>query len=108
MSIPCEVINDLLPLYHDGVCSNESKTIVDEHLAYCEKCNVELQEMDKALPIIGTEQNLKDAEAVRMLSRRWKKGMFKSILKGVFITIGIITALALILYIFVGFRIVVI
>lgn len=38
MKISCEVINDLLPLYHDEVCSEESKRIVEEHLKECENC----------------------------------------------------------------------
>ena len=38
MKISCDVINDLLPLYHDEVCSEESKRIVEEHLKECENC----------------------------------------------------------------------
>ena len=36
--IPCNVNKDLLPLYVDDVCSEESKAIVEEHLAGCEEC----------------------------------------------------------------------
>ena len=38
MKLSCDVIQDLLPLYHDGVCSEESKTIVEEHIATCAAC----------------------------------------------------------------------
>ena len=38
MKLPCEMIQDLLPLYHDGVCSEVSKTVVQEHLKGCESC----------------------------------------------------------------------
>jgi len=38
MKIKCPVIEDLLPLYIDGVCSDESKMIVDEHLKEGESC----------------------------------------------------------------------
>ena len=38
MKLSCDVINDLLPLYHDEVCSEESKRIVEEHLKECENC----------------------------------------------------------------------
>ena len=31
----CEVIRDLLPLYSDGVCSEESRRLTEEHLAQC-------------------------------------------------------------------------
>lgn len=36
--LKCEVIQDLLPLYHDGVASAESKLLVDEHLKQCSNC----------------------------------------------------------------------
>ena len=38
MKYSCHVILDLLPLYHDGVCSEDSKKIVEQHLAECEEC----------------------------------------------------------------------
>ena len=34
----CQIIQDLLPLYKDGVCSAESRKIVEEHLSTCENC----------------------------------------------------------------------
>ena len=38
MSFPCEVIRDLLPLVQDGVASEESCRVVQEHLRQCEHC----------------------------------------------------------------------
>ncbi len=38
MKIPCSVIQDLLPLYHDNVCSPESSAVIEEHLKDCENC----------------------------------------------------------------------
>lgn len=38
MKYNCDVIQDLLPLYQDQVCSDASKTMVEEHLNECEKC----------------------------------------------------------------------
>lgn len=107
MKLSCEVIRDLLPLYHDGVCSNESKIIVEEHLAGCEGCKAELEAMNHALPDMHKELNLKEAEAVIKLSKRWKKGMFLSLLKGVLLTILTVAVMLLFLYIFVDFKIVV-
>ena len=101
MKISCEIINDLLPLYHDGVCSNNSKMMVEEHLAYCDSCKAELQAMDDELSINKAEKNLNEAEAVQKLSKRWKKGMKKSLLKGILITILIIALIALVLYCFI-------
>ncbi len=104
MKISCEIIKDLLPLYHDGVCSNDSRTMVEEHLAYCDSCKAELQAMDEELPLKNAEQNLNEAETVKKLSRRWKKGMHKSLLRGILITIAIIVFVVLVLYSFLDIR----
>ena len=41
----CDIVMDLLPLYVDGVCSEESKKIVEEHLKHCEECKQFLENM---------------------------------------------------------------
>ena len=38
MNYPCGIIKNLLPLYIDDVCNEESKQAVQNHLAECEKC----------------------------------------------------------------------
>ena len=38
MKYPCSLIQDLLPLYHDGVCSEESNKIIEAHLSECSSC----------------------------------------------------------------------
>jgi len=106
MKPSCEIIKDLFPLYLDMVCSNDSKVAVELHIAECENCKAELQVMQASLPLGAMAQNLKEAEAVKNLSKRWKKGMYKSLLKGIFIAILAVSVLALVLYVFVGIQIV--
>ncbi len=36
--INCNIIKDILPLYVDGVVSDDTKEIVEEHLEHCEEC----------------------------------------------------------------------
>lgn len=105
MNISCEIIKDLLPLYHDGVCSKESTNIVEEHLKQCENCRHELQIMDSELPVTNRAENLAEAEVVQKLSKSWRKGMIKSVLKGVFFTLVTVIIILLIIYIFVGIKI---
>lgn len=45
----CKVISDLLPLYLDEACSDESKKIVKEHLKECEKCRLLADDMKKSI-----------------------------------------------------------
>ncbi len=41
----CNVIKDLIPLYIDKCCSEESVKLVEEHLSDCENCTAELDSM---------------------------------------------------------------
>jgi len=45
MNISCAVIMDLLPLYHEDVCNEASKKLVDAHITECGKCKAILKEM---------------------------------------------------------------
>jgi len=45
MNIPCEVIMDLLPLYHDNICNKASKIFVERHLEECAMCRERLEKM---------------------------------------------------------------
>ena len=38
MKEKCEIIEDLLPLYQDKVCSDASTQLVEKHLKECSKC----------------------------------------------------------------------
>ena len=106
MSVSCDIIKDLLPLYLDGVCSNDTKAVIDEHLMACENCKAELQAMQNSFPLNSVGENLNEAEAVKNLSKRWKKSMKWSLLKGILINVLVIAALALILYVFLDFKII--
>lgn len=45
MKMNCSVIRDLLPLYVDRICSEESRELVEEHIADCKDCFGLLQRM---------------------------------------------------------------
>ena len=45
-NISCEIIQDILPLYHDHVCSDKSRALVEEHLEGCTACSDMLAAMD--------------------------------------------------------------
>lgn len=48
--LPCAVVRDLLPLYHDGVVSAETGAAVGEHLTACASCRAEYEVMKEVLP----------------------------------------------------------
>lgn len=55
----CELIQDLLPLYQDNVCSNRSKIAVEEHLEECESCRNHMQQLKSTVydEILTKEKN---------------------------------------------------
>lgn len=43
--LPCGVVEDLLPLYIDGLCGEETKALVAEHLKNCPACRSRYEAM---------------------------------------------------------------
>jgi len=85
MSISCEIIRDLLPLYHDGVCSGESRALVTEHLENCDSCRGELELMDAELRAPHPEPDEK--KAMEAVSAAWKSTKKRSFLRGTAIAV---------------------
>ena len=51
--INCEVVKDLLPLYVDDVLSNESRMLVESHLAECPECRAYYEKLkDANIPVL--------------------------------------------------------
>ena len=76
MKVTCKVIQDLLPLYHDSVCSPETAALVEEHLKDCETCQEVFHRLQDAsslpLPVSGKEERKAEAALpkLRGLDRR--------------------------------------
>lgn len=43
--LDCNIIKDLMPLYLDAICSEESRNLVDTHLNNCEQCRTQLERL---------------------------------------------------------------
>jgi len=71
MKINCKVIEDLLPLYIDEVCSDESKRLVEEHLEECDACSAKLNAQKTGITIDKEkiEQNLKAKDPFKKIRR---------------------------------------
>ena len=51
----CEMIRDLLPLYVDNLCSEETKLLVEDHLEQCPECRKALDNMISEIPSLKIE-----------------------------------------------------
>lgn len=74
MKYPCDMIQDLLPLYLDGVCSEESKKAVEQHLSECSACKKLYDAMREADGIdrdtYNPERELQKAASFRAVKKR--------------------------------------
>lgn len=41
----CELIQDLLPLYRDGICNPFTRTVVEDHLRECKDCSLIMEQL---------------------------------------------------------------
>lgn len=94
MKTPCNVIRDLLPLYHDGVCSPESRQLVEEHLEKCADCRGELERMDTPLPTAHPQVNERTVAAAA--SSAWRRGRRRAFSKG-FVLAAVLAAVVFVL-----------
>ena len=69
MKNKCQVINDLLPLYVDQVCSKESRILVEEHIAECRECQNTLNMMRKDIKDAGDIRDTQGA-LIKKIKRR--------------------------------------
>lgn len=82
MKLPCALVRDLLPLYHDQVCAPESCDAVEEHLKDCEACQGVYHALGDA-PGEGAPACSLEAAALRQVKKRIQ-------LRYVFITVCVL------------------
>lgn len=89
MKLSCNVIQDLLPLYHDGVCSEESKDLVQAHIATCAQCKDYLHSLkEDAAP-----DKVDAAGVLSAIGSAWKKSTKTALVKGLLIAFMICAVL---------------
>lgn len=85
MKCRCGIIKDLLPLYVDHVCSDESKELIDQHLLECENCKSYLNLLREAQDVEDAAYDEeKESRKVKMMVRMKRKLFFRNILVAVF------------------------
>ena len=67
----CEIIRDLMPLYLDGLTSEESNGAIREHLDGCESCKKILEQMQRETTV-KTEETKKKINPFRKFNRKMK------------------------------------
>lgn len=92
--VSCNIIKDILPLYLDGVVSDDTKKMVEEHLKECDQCRNEAMTLkqDVVLPV-SKSVRLAETEVVKGLKRKlFRKKFFVSAIS-VILTIGVLSGI---------------
>ncbi len=104
MRLSCEVIQDLLPLYVDEVCSDGSAELVEEHMAECEACKQTCDVMKsegKAEALVQSEEFSKQQTvSVKKVKKKWSKTKKFFLVLGIVIGAGMIFVMAQVLMLF--------
>ena len=94
MTYPCGIIRDLLPLYIDNVCNEESKQAVKEHLSECEKCRSYYETMKSTDDFVEKQndnsEDMKMANSLKNIKNTILKKRIIASLISVIVVIGVI------------------
>lgn len=71
MKLSCKVIEDLLPMYYDKVCSDETTALVEAHLKDCPDCSRILSDLRGEIEIPAEKPD--DIKPLKKLQKSYKK-----------------------------------
>lgn len=91
--IDCSIIQDMIPLYIDKICSTQTQEMVAEHLETCEQCRQMLVQLEKPMPI-------KEAAEIsehdgKELYQNIRNSFMKKVIKRVLVIIAVIFAVVI-------------
>lgn len=95
--ISCEVVQDLLPLYYDDICSEATRELVEEHLINCTKCRFSLEELISSLsvPLQDMEVNKLEGNGLRSIKKMWSRTQSLAYFKGLLVAASVCVVLFL-------------
>ncbi len=67
----CNIVSDLIPLYCDDMCSEESRSAVEEHTAECEKCRQLLESCSAELKNVSQKTDIKSKKIIGRVRRKF-------------------------------------
>lgn len=82
----CDVIRDLLPLYIDNICSDESRRMVSEHLECCNECKQLYENLRNPVRRNVSEPELDSRQAFRAMNHKWRIKKISVVCTSVFLT----------------------
>lgn len=69
--VTCDVVKDLMPVYIDDCCSEDTKVVVESHIETCEDCAEELKTLSEGYTQV--RQDKKKPELFKKMAKKFKK-----------------------------------
>ena len=88
MKLPCKIVEDMLPIYYDGVCSEESAMLIEEHLKNCTQCSRLLTDLQTEIEI--SEKPVDDLKPLVRIQKKWKKSKRVYLRTGICVTLAVL------------------
>ncbi len=70
MKITCDIINDLIPLYIDNLCTEDSRKLIEEHMKHCNKCSQKLEDMKNPLEYPQIPEHWESKEPFKKIKKK--------------------------------------
>ena len=88
----CDIIQDLIPSYIDGICSEASKNCVEEHIENCAECR-EIVALCKNNALTGSQAEQKALEGLKKIKNKMKYLFVANLLLTALVSFGVRTFL---------------
>lgn len=90
----CNIVKDMLPLYSEGMLSNDSVSFLKEHMDSCEQCRTEFEKLksfdEKESFVDANGPDYDEALPIKKIKRKLKKRITIAVIVSVFLTIATI------------------
>ena len=91
--ISCGIIEDLIPLYKENLCSDESRALVEEHISECESCRALAESVEP--PQVAELSDDDEQKPFRKVNRKLKSSRLKVIILSVLLAVIVLPLLYL-------------
>ena len=88
--IPCEVIQDLFPSYIDGLTSDVTDTVIEEHIMECERCKTALDAMKEPQVSPISLEDKQEIDFLKKTRTKTKRMIAGSIFMVIFIVVAVL------------------
>lgn len=96
MKMDCDIVRDLLPLYTEGMVSEKSREVIDEHLAECEECKGIYRNMVEPEGKVSFQTDPMESYQKYVKKKKWSLGWKVAIISAAAVLGAVLLRLAMV------------